>query len=224
MSLPNPNTSTETLARICEELSPLCKASASLFAVELGSKRELHSEALNHASLLRSSQDTFDREQLEDKDIVTEREALQRQFQSFVRSLTAGVMLRTQDLEDARRIQGDFPSIVSDIRTSKKALEVIEDLSRALEVHKRKLNQEPSRVPYWTQQLTQYQHGFRQLSLDRAREKRETREARQTRDQTREQAIKFVRTLDLVTRSLEHEHPALHLDFSSVLLQVQKEV
>ena len=120
MSLPNDRANSEILAVYSEQLAPWCKKYASVLALEVGSSRTLDKECLNHASNLRSTQETWERETQEDKLAVTERNTLLGSVQTLIPSLRAFVQYHLRDHPEPARVLSDFAfSSPSELRTEK---------------------------------------------------------------------------------------------------------
>jgi hypothetical protein len=194
-----------------------------VLALEVGSSRTLDKECLNHASNLRSTQETWERETQEDKLAVTERNTLLGSVQTLIPSLRAFVQYHLTDHPEPARVLSDFAfSSPSELRTEKAALEALSDVLRALNTHKGALKSGAARISTWETRIQNYSSRLRTISQERIREQSETNDARDKREQARSAALKFLRQLQLLSLALQMENPTLLKDWDQTLALIEK--
>jgi hypothetical protein len=210
--------SPEALANLCENISPWCKEHTQPLSLELGTQRGLDKEALNHASLLRSSQQAYDREQLEDKAVVTEQGQLVHRAHLLIRSIYSGSKRRLMRHPEKERILADLEvKGLSKIRTAKGMSEALSNVSNALSIYKTELQAAPDRTGEWSSNLESLKQALAHNKHNRTRETIETRQSKDVRDEARENALFFLEEVELAAGSVELTHPDLILSYQQIV-------
>ena len=218
MPKPDVTTNPTVILAILDGLPEWANEHAEVLSLELGEDEDLAGDAVKVAEALRGAQEVFLREQKEDKGVYTSRNTLIGEIQDFDRGVQASVTRRVGKLpKDVQgRVLSDFNlGAVSAVRTVPSAQNRLNALSTAVEVHARAIDAVGRpRSLAWLEKISGFQQGLKANNLGLSREKIETTDALQVRDEARATAINLLSDAELAARAVlsEDGRPLSSLD------------
>ncbi len=207
MPRPDIYSPSDTIITITRALGDWHAAHAAVIEVELGELDGV-AQARALADDLDARQKAFDREQVEDKALTTERDGLLEDIRNFDRDVRASIerrlknAVRNQGKEDkvkgARALSDFIGAPPSDTRSAKAAKSRLDDIDTALAVHAAKIDAKgPARVQGWRADIAAFQASLVDITLRLGKESKETSDARDARDKVVADAIEFITDMDL---------------------------
>ncbi|TNE44712.1 MAG: hypothetical protein EP343_29050 [Deltaproteobacteria bacterium] len=203
MSKPNSATPVVILLNILREIPAWYNDHKKALSEELGSGFDGAKQAKDLETKLEKSQDKFQQEQGEDRDVTDDRDAAIVEVRTLYRSVFSSVKRRAKKPGASKRMVSDFQiGQPSRVRTITQGQSFLAKLGTKIQLHKDALAEGKDRTGSWLQSIKALEARFQKVSADQTRESLETAQARESRNEVREQAINFVDDMYLAAESV----------------------
>jgi len=125
-------------------------------------------------------------------------------LQRFQKSVSASVQLRLQEHPHKERIMRDFAfGPPSRLRSIPQGIKRLREMETSIQVHQDVLRKGgKDRTDFWLKRIGGFKKELDQLSVDDVRERKETREAYEKRDNAQEKAAIFLKNMELVAEAV----------------------
>lgn len=220
MSKPNQTTPITIVLNILRPIADWFVEHANALKIEFEDSFDGKTQAETTADQLESAEETFKREQKEDRDITEERDNLIEDVKMLYHSILASTKRRVKKKGVSKNTLKDFKiGPPSRVRSISGAQTFLRKLENAIRLHKALLSKEKDRTTGWLKKIKELNAAFQALVKKDAREDLETSAAQKLRDQLRAEAISFIDDMELAALSVlivdQKPYDDLQIIFSS---------
>jgi hypothetical protein len=203
MSKPSSATPVVILLNILREIPRWYKEHRKALSEELGTGFNGEKQAKDLETKLEKSQETFQQEQGEDREVTDVRDTVVVEVRTLYRSVFSSVKRRAKKPGASKRMVSDFQiGQPSRVRSITQAQSFLKKLSNRIQLHQDALANDQDRTGTWLQSIKVLDAKLKQLSADQTRESLETSQARKARNEVRELAVDFVDDMYLAAESV----------------------
>jgi len=204
MPRPNATSPPDTLSACTKAIPDWYTKHERVLHEELDDQFNAAEEATALGKELDQTQASLEKERKEDKSITTQRNNDISSIRRFQKSITASVQLRLREHPDKERILRDFSfGPPSRMRSIPQGLKRLREIETSIQVHQDTLRKGgKDRTDFWLKRIGGFKKELDQLSVDDVRERKETREAYEKRDNAQEKVASFLKNMELVAEAV----------------------
>ena len=209
MPRPTMTTPVETTVMVLRSSSSWAKEYDDHLRTIFGEDYDGEALAVELADALEEAESTYVQEQREDVGLTNRREAIVERTQRLVSSAVALATIAFSDEPNLDDLLGDFsagpPSNIRSPQTARKALTRLE---AAMAIHADAMSGRLANVEAFQEEMDEVIETFEEVREGDATESAETKAAYRERQEARENAVDFVRNLQLAAEATEFMQPA----------------
>ncbi len=212
MPKPDVYSPTDTLVAVAKAMAPWAGDHEVALAKELGEGHDSSAKAERLSDGLDAAQKDFDKEQIEDKALTTERDVLLDGIRNFDRGVRASVARRLRkEGQVGERATADFKARPpSHVRSTRAAKTQLDDLETAIKIHAALLTGHGAdRTQDWLTTIAAHQAALVDITLRMGKDTEETARARTRRDDAVAAVADFITDLDLAAAAVIASDPGV---------------
>ncbi|HAA57114.1 MAG TPA: hypothetical protein DCE42_20280 [Myxococcales bacterium] len=220
MSKPNQTTPITIVLNVLRPIADWFVEHTTALKIEFEDSFDGKTQAKTTADKLESAEETFKREQKEDRDITEGRDNLIEDVKMLYHSILASTKRRAKQKGASKNTLKDFKfGPPSRIRSISDAQTFLDKLKNAILLHKDLLSKGKDRTSGWLKEIEVLDSAFKALVQKSAKENLETSTAHKLRNQARDNAISFIDDMELAALSVltvdQKPYDDLQIIFSS---------
>jgi hypothetical protein len=208
MARPTVSTPIETVVAVLRSLVGWGASYDDELKLIFGAGHQTEEKAEKLADELEEEQQTFVREQREDVGLTDRRDAVVAETQMLVSSGAALARIAFSEESNVEKIVRDFAAEPpSQIRSPQAARRALTRLQAALEIHEKAMRRKLANVDAFKKRVDDVFTQLNEVAEDDAVEAAETNAAQRRRDETRHEALTFMRNMQLAAEAVEFMQP-----------------